>query len=68
MGDSLQEFFSRYIPDNAKVLDLGAGWGEFINNIKAADKCAMDLNPETKERLSAGVVFLNQDISCLWRI
>ena len=62
------EYFSRYIPDNARVLDLGAGWGEFINNIKAAEKYAMDLNLETKERLSAGVIFLNQDSSCPWQI
>jgi len=62
------EYFSRYIPDNSRVLDLGAGWGEFINNIKAAEKYALDLNPETKERLSTGVVFLNQDSSCPWQI
>ena len=40
-------FFQNYIPKNAAVLDLGAGYCEFINNIKANSKFAIDLNDET---------------------
>ncbi|MCX9083174.1 MAG: hypothetical protein OIN87_00035 [Candidatus Methanoperedens sp.] len=28
-------FFQKYIPENSVVLDVGAGYCEFINNIKA---------------------------------
>lgn len=62
------EFFSSYVDPQAKVLDLGAGWGEFINNVTAARKFAMDLNPETGVRVSAGVTFLHQDCSHRWEI
>lgn len=62
------DFFSKYVAPNARVLDLGAGWGEFINNITAADKLAMDLNPDTGERISEWVTFLHQDCSRKWEI
>lgn len=67
-GILCSDFFSRYIDPNAKVLDLGAGWGEFINNITATHKFAMDLNPETGELLSDGITFLHQDCSRKWDI
>lgn len=62
------DFFQRYVDANGKVLDLGAGWGEFIRNINAAHKFAMDLNPETAERVSDGVTFLHQDCSREWEL
>lgn len=62
------DFFSKYVDPNAKVLDLGAGWGEFINNITAAHKFAMDLNPETGDRLTDATTFLHQDCSQTWDI
>ncbi|WP_200821121.1 class I SAM-dependent methyltransferase [Oceanicoccus sp. KOV_DT_Chl] len=41
-----KQFFQHYIPANSVVLDLGCGWGEFISNIEAAKKYAIDLNPD----------------------
>ena len=31
-------FFNRYIQPQQEVLDLGTGWGEFINQVEAAKK------------------------------
>ncbi len=59
-------FFASYVPAQGRVLDLGAGWGEFINNITAAEKYAMDLNPATGSRLCAGIRFIHQDCSLPW--
>jgi ubiquinone/menaquinone biosynthesis C-methylase UbiE len=42
------KFFQRYIPAHAVVLDVAAGYCEFINNIKASRKIALDLNPDVK--------------------
>ena len=50
------------------MLDLGAGWGEFINHIAAGKKFAMDLNPESKIHLHEDIVFMNQDCSTQWQI
>lgn len=43
------DFFQRYVPKNSTVLEVAAGYCEFINNIKAERKIAVDINPHTKE-------------------
>jgi ubiquinone/menaquinone biosynthesis C-methylase UbiE len=37
-------FFQRYVPKDSTVLDIAAGYCEFINNIDCARKFAVDLN------------------------
>lgn len=59
-------FFQRWVPSNGSVLDLGCGYGEFINNIQAGRKYAMDLNPSAPQHLAAGVEFFEQDCSKPW--
>lgn len=59
-------FFSRWVAPDAKVLDLGCGYGEFINNIRARGKLAMDLNPDSQRHLKGDVRFLHQDCSQPW--
>ncbi len=63
-----RDFFSRWIPKNSVVLDLGCGWGEFINQIDAAQKYGMDLNPASKEKLTPDVHLLPQDCSARWEL
>lgn len=46
------DFFQRYVPRDATVLDLAAGHCEFINHIDGGRKLAVDLNPAVK-RLAA---------------
>lgn len=48
-------FFQKYVKDDDVVLDLAAGYCEFINNVKAKQKYAVDLNPETKKRADKDV-------------
>ena len=59
-------FFNRWVSPGAAVLDLGCGYGEFVNNITAARKWAMDLNPDARQHLRPGVEFLQQDCSLPW--
>lgn len=61
-----RSFFNRWISPEAAVLDLGCGYGEFINNVNARRKFAMDLNPDAPQHLSAGVQFFQQDCSAAW--
>ncbi len=63
-----KEFFSRWVRPADTVLDLGCGYGEFINNIAAGRKLAMDLNPDAPRHLSAGIEFLHQDCSAPWAV
>src|SRR5260221_1774311 len=59
----LVSYFSQWIPANAAVLDLGAGYCEFINSVMAGSKFAMDLNPDIRTRAAAGVQGLEQNCS-----
>lgn len=58
-----REFLQRYIAPNAAVLDLGAGYGEFINNIVAARKVAIDMNPELPACVAPDVKPLAFDVN-----
>ena len=49
------EFFQRWVGPQATVLDLGAGYCEFINHIRCARKLAVDGNPEIAEYAAPGV-------------
>lgn len=51
------DYFPRFVPRGATVLDLAAGYCEFINNIKCGRKIAVDLNPETRARADDDVEF-----------
>lgn len=62
------EYFNSLIAPEAHVLDLGSGWGEFINNVKAAKTYAMDLNPDTRTRLRGETLLLQQDCSQEWQL
>ena len=49
------DFFQAWVPRDATVLDLAAGHCEFINNIAAGQRIAVDLNPDVRARAAAGV-------------
>jgi hypothetical protein len=50
-----QSFFQQYVRIDDVVLDLGAGYCEFINHIRCGTKYAVDLNPDTPAHASADV-------------
>src|SRR5262245_28320566 len=50
-------FFQDLIGENKVVADLACGYGEFINNIKAKKKYAIDLNPDASKFLSSDIEF-----------
>ena len=62
------DFFQPLIGRDQVVLDLGCGWGEFINQIEATRKIGMDLNPESRPRLGSGVEFLEQNCAAPWEL
>jgi len=62
----IADFFGRFVWPEYAVLDLGCGYGEFINQVACARRFAMDLNPDAAERLVPGIRFLQQDCSEPW--
>lgn len=52
-------FFSRYVPRDGCVLDLGAGYCDFINSVQARRRIAVDLNPDMPGYAAQGVEVLS---------
>jgi len=50
-----KSFFQKYVKPSDVVLDVGAGYCEFINNLKAKKKIALDINKDIYK-------FANKDI------
>jgi len=48
-------YFNRLIPPDSTVLELGAGYCNFINNVKAARRIAFDVWPGVAEAAQPGV-------------
>ncbi|OQP73747.1 methyltransferase type 11 [Xanthomonas phaseoli pv. syngonii LMG 9055] len=57
------QYFSRFVKPNETVVDIGAGYCEFINNIPAAHKIAVDLNPDVRKFAADGIRVINE--SCI---
>jgi hypothetical protein len=52
------EYLQRFVPIDGVVLDVGAGYCDFINQIKAAQKYALDMDPEVANYCAPDVRFL----------
>jgi SAM-dependent methyltransferase len=52
----IAEHLQRWVPADGAVLELGAGYCDFSNNIRAATKVAMDIDAGGKKRAGAGVL------------
>ncbi len=51
----LTAYLSQYVPPGAAVLELGAGYCYFINQILASRRVAVDLGPQVRTAAAAGV-------------
>jgi SAM-dependent methyltransferase len=65
-GVLVSDFLAAYLRGAQSVLDLGCGYGEFINQVNVRERYAMDLNPDTPRHLEPGVRLLDQDCSSPW--
>jgi SAM-dependent methyltransferase len=64
----ITKFFSKWIRNTDHILDLGCGYGEFINHTKCEVRHAMDLNPKTRSLMDKEIIFHEQDCSKPWGI
>lgn len=59
---AIAEYLNRFIPKESAVLDLGCGYGDFVNNISAESKYAIDLNPDNKKYMQKDVNFFGASV------
>lgn len=62
------DFFQRYVAPTDTVVDIGAGYCEFINNIRAASKIAVDLNPDVRRFAAPDVRVINAPCTAINQI
>jgi len=53
----VKDFFQKYIKANDVVVDVGSGFGEFINNISCSKKIAIDIDGNYKKYLKKNIFF-----------
>jgi SAM-dependent methyltransferase len=51
------QFLQKFISPKSTVIDIACGYGEFINNIEAGRKIAVDMNPDALSFLNTDVEF-----------
>jgi SAM-dependent methyltransferase len=51
----LTRYLQRYVPPGAAVLELGAGYCQFINAVRARRRVAVDVSDEVRARAAPGV-------------
>lgn len=57
----IAQFIDKDIKDNQLIVEIGAGYCDFINNIKAQEKIAYDINPRMQTYASELVDFRVKD-------
>ena len=56
----ISRFLSKYILKDSVIVDLGAGYCDFINNTMAKVKYAIDISSETEKYKNKDVIFLKR--------
>jgi len=63
LWDVLVEYLQPYVPENARALELGAGYCYWINGVRASYKVAIDLWREFPKHAAADVQPILHDLS-----
>lgn len=53
----VERYLQRWVPADATVLDVGCGFGEFLNHIRCRRRIGVDMNPASASFLDPGVEF-----------
>ena len=56
---AISEYLQAFIAPSSAVMDVGAGYCDFINQIQAREKYAIDVNPDVSRWCRPGVTFIH---------
>ncbi len=60
-----RHYFHRHVKPTDTVVDIGAGYCEFINNIQAGRRIAVDLNPDVRRFANADVQVIHASCTAI---
>jgi SAM-dependent methyltransferase len=58
----VSDYLQRFFDERDVVLDVGCGYGEFLNHVKCARRIGVDLNPDSEGALADGIEFHAGDV------
>jgi dolichol-phosphate mannosyltransferase len=61
----VEDKLQAWVAPSDAVLDIGCGFGEFLNHVRCARRVGVDLNPESASALDPGVEFYSAEASKL---
>jgi dolichol-phosphate mannosyltransferase len=61
----VEHHLQRWVRPSDTVLDVGSGFGEFLNHVKCTRRIGVDLNPDSKNHLEPGIEFHQADATRL---
>ncbi len=56
-------YLSRFISKDATVLDIGAGYCDFINNVDSKKRIALDYSPDFKQYAKDGIITIQSSVT-----
>jgi SAM-dependent methyltransferase len=62
----IDAWFGRYLTGVDDLLDLGCGWGPFVNQVDVPNRYGIDLNPDSVNHLDDGVTLFEQRADDRW--
>ncbi len=57
-----------YIPKDGTVLDIGAGYCDFINNVEAKNRIALDYSPDLSMYAKEGITQINSSVTDMSKV
>lgn len=61
----VEDFLQRWVAPDDAVLDLGCGYGEFLNHLSCKRRIGVDFNAEAADHLDPDVEFIRGDVTDL---
>jgi len=58
----VEAFFQKWVKPADTVVDLGCGYGEFLNFLRAGRRIGVDLNPDSPTYLDKGIEFVQGSV------
>ena len=57
----VEDCLQRFVEPTDTVLDVGCGFGEFLNHVRCGRRIGIDLNPDSSSALDEGIEFFRGD-------